>query len=110
MVCPSQRSAVSVRGSANNWSLLQPRSFGPWDSKNIFVPGITEDEKDDAHNAVLRLMDHGVGEEALAVAVRGTEVRFLDANDQERISYRLWTFRRSSSGDRISPVEAPANI
>jgi hypothetical protein len=64
MVCPSQRSAVSVRGSANNWSLLQPRSFGPWDSKNIFVPGITEDEKDDAHNAVLRLMDHGVGEEA----------------------------------------------
>ncbi len=51
----------------------------------IFVPGLDEENVDAAHNAVLRAMDHGLGEQRLAEAIAYTEVRplpaGLDAND-----------------------------
>jgi hypothetical protein len=40
----------------------------------IFVPGLKKSEADKAHNAILRALDHGLGEEKLAEAVRYTEV------------------------------------
>jgi hypothetical protein len=69
----------------------------------IFVRHLDEQEADDAHNAVLRAMDHGLGEERLANSVAHTEVltlppetdtgnliplveleRFLDWRDSQR--------------------------
>ena len=41
---------------------------------HIFVPGITKEELEAAHNAVLRAMDHGLGEQTLAEAVQHPEV------------------------------------
>jgi hypothetical protein len=46
----------------------------------ILVPGLEEKDIDDAHNAILRAMDHGLGEEQLANAVAYTEVRPLPAD------------------------------
>lgn len=43
----------------------------------IYVPGIEGKDVEDAHNAVLRALDHGLGEERLAKAVQSTEVRPL---------------------------------
>jgi hypothetical protein len=45
----------------------------------IFVPGLKDEDTDAAHNAVLRAMDHGLGEERLAEAIGYTEVRSLPA-------------------------------
>lgn len=47
----------------------------------ILVPGMLEKDADDAHNAVLRAMDHGLGEEKLAESVHYTEVRPLSPDD-----------------------------
>ena len=44
---------------------------------SIFVPRIEADEFDNAHNAILRALDHGLGEERLAEAVQHTEVHHL---------------------------------
>lgn len=46
----------------------------------IFVPGIEAEDVEDAHNAVLRALDHGLGEEGLAETVQFTEVRPLPAD------------------------------
>jgi hypothetical protein len=53
----------------------------------IFVPGIAESDIDDAHNAVLRALDHGLGEEGFAEAVQSTEVYRLppDSNPDDHI-------------------------
>lgn len=46
----------------------------------IFVPGIAKQDLERAHNAVLRAIDHGLGEEAFADGVQATEVRLLPAD------------------------------
>jgi hypothetical protein len=43
----------------------------------LFVPGIRPADTDNAHSAMLRALDHGLGEEKLAQAVHFTEVRPL---------------------------------
>lgn len=40
----------------------------------MLVPGIGPDESESAHNALLRALDHGLGERAFADAVHHTEV------------------------------------
>jgi hypothetical protein len=40
----------------------------------ILIPGLDQKDVEDAHNAILRAMDHGLGEEKLAEAVQYTEV------------------------------------
>lgn len=44
----------------------------------LLVRGLDPRQSDDAHNAVLRAMDHGIGEERLAETVHYTEVRPLE--------------------------------
>ena len=56
------------------------RARSPELGLRIFVPGLEEKDIDDAHNAILRAMDHGLGEEKLANAVAHTEVRPLPAD------------------------------
>ena len=46
----------------------------------IFVPGIEEKDIDDAHNALLRALDHILGEEKFAESVQYTEVLPLPEN------------------------------
>jgi hypothetical protein len=52
--------------------------FTPEDSDELvlqlFVPGITEQEVDSAHNALLRALDHALGEREFAASVQYTEV------------------------------------
>jgi hypothetical protein len=48
----------------------------------ILIPGIDEEDLEDAHNAVLRAIDHGLGERKFAEAVAHTEVAPL-APDQD---------------------------
>jgi hypothetical protein len=43
----------------------------------ILVPGIGEDEVEDAHSAILRALDHALGEEGFAESVQHVEVRPL---------------------------------
>jgi hypothetical protein len=45
----------------------------------IFVPGLDPKDAEDAHNALLRAMDHGLGEEMFAEAIQGTEVHPMPA-------------------------------
>jgi hypothetical protein len=40
----------------------------------VFVPRISDEQVDDAHSAVLRALDHGLGEEAFATEVQHVEV------------------------------------
>jgi hypothetical protein len=71
----------------------------------ILVPGIEEQDVENAHNAVLRAMDHGLGEERLAEAVEYTELLPLRAGEAtdgfpllELDSFiRWWENRRSGS-------------
>ena len=46
----------------------------------IYVPGIEEKDLNTAHNALLRALDHILGEERFAEEVRYTEVLPLPAN------------------------------
>ena len=46
----------------------------------IFVPGLEPADVDAAHNALLRALDHALGEERLAMSVQGTEVLPMPAN------------------------------
>jgi hypothetical protein len=47
----------------------------------IFVRGVQEQDAVAAHSAVLRAMDHGLGEERFAMSVHYTEIRVLSADD-----------------------------
>jgi hypothetical protein len=49
----------------------------------LFVAGISESHTEDAHNALLRALDHALGEERFANVVRFTEVCVLTP-DQDR--------------------------
>ena len=40
----------------------------------ILIPGLAESQLDDAHNAILRAIDHGLGEERHAASIQHTEV------------------------------------
>jgi len=46
----------------------------------IFVPGIEAEDVENAHSAVLRALDHSLGEEYLAQSVQFTELRPLPAD------------------------------
>jgi hypothetical protein len=50
----------------------------------IYVPGIAEKDLDIAHNALLRALDHILGEERFAEEVRYTEVLPLPANAESK--------------------------
>jgi hypothetical protein len=43
----------------------------------ILIPGLDESQIDDAHNAILRAIDHGLGEERHAACIRHTELLAL---------------------------------
>jgi hypothetical protein len=45
----------------------------------IMVPGLHDVDAEDAHNAILRAMDHGLGEEHFAESVQHTELCSLPA-------------------------------
>jgi len=53
----------------------------------IFISGLTPEHAEDAHNALLRALDHGLGERAFAECVQFTEVLPLpsDASAEEYI-------------------------
>ena len=54
----------------------------------IFVPGIASEHVEDAHNAILRALDHALGERQFAESVQYTEVLPLssDASAQDYIA------------------------
>ena len=60
--------------------VFDPLESGSELGLRMFVPGLEASDVDDAHNALLRALDHGLGEERLADAVQFTEVRPLPAD------------------------------
>jgi hypothetical protein len=62
----------------------------------FFIPGVAKNETEDAHNAVLRAIDHGLGEEAFAESVQYTEVHPFPAH--------------AAAGNLIPLIELPAFI
>jgi hypothetical protein len=46
----------------------------------FFVPGLAEERADDAHSAILRALDHALGEKGFAESVQYTEVLPLPAD------------------------------
>jgi hypothetical protein len=73
----------------------------------ILIKGIKPTEVEDAHNAVLRALDHGLGEEKHAQSVQHTEVHPLPANAKkedfiplsELPSYLEWRDKKLKSGE-----------
>jgi hypothetical protein len=55
----------------------------------LFVDGLNEDNKDDAHNALLRAIDHGLGERRFADEVRATWVHPLSELPEGRLAVPL---------------------
>jgi len=51
----------------------------------LFVPGISEQEIDSAHNALLRALDHALGEREFAASVQYTEVVPLNGSADDYI-------------------------
>jgi hypothetical protein len=51
----------------------------------MMIPGLKAANRDDAHNALLRALDHGLGERAFAEAIQHTEVAALDEPADEYI-------------------------
>jgi hypothetical protein len=51
----------------------------------MMIPGLKAANMDDAHNALLRALDHGLGERAFAEAIQHTEVAALDEPADEYI-------------------------
>jgi hypothetical protein len=51
----------------------------------LLVPGLSDDEAENAHNALLRAIDHGLGESKFAGAVHYTEVAALDGHADDYI-------------------------
>ena len=74
----------------------------------MYVPGLADDSVDDAHNALLRALDHALGEREFAESVQFTEVvplpdgvsanDFIPLADLEK--YIEW--RKSSKERRLS--------
>jgi hypothetical protein len=65
--------------------------FDPMDRKGsedlglrIFVPGLAPENTEDAHNAILRALDHALGEREFANSVQYTEVFPLPVNASPR--------------------------
>jgi hypothetical protein len=52
----------------------------------LFVPGINEQEVDSAHNALMRALDHALGEREFAASVQYTEVVPLHGPGDDYIS------------------------
>lgn len=52
---------------------------------SLLVPGLRDENVDDAHNALLRAIDHGLGERAFAQAVQYTEVLCLEEPSDDYI-------------------------
>jgi hypothetical protein len=121
---PAARAAVSDAPTIAGWKIraLKPQSGFPetvtWDGVSlpltqvvfdplerpdspdlgirILVPDLQPAVHEAAHNAILRALDHGLGEEAFAEAVRFTELRSLPAG--------------ASLDDFIPLVELPAFV
>jgi hypothetical protein len=55
----------------------------------LYVPHLETGRENDAHNALLRAMDHGVGERRFAENVQYTAVRSLDTLDENEQSFPL---------------------
>lgn len=51
----------------------------------ILVPGLNEEDIDNAHNALLRAIDHGLGEREFAESIQHTEVAALEGPASEYI-------------------------
>lgn len=51
----------------------------------LLVPGMGDDDADSAHNAILRAIDHGLGEREFAESVAYTEVAVLEEAAEEFI-------------------------
>jgi hypothetical protein len=51
----------------------------------LLIPGLTPEQQDDAHNALLRAIDHGLGERKFAEAISHTEVAALEGPADEFI-------------------------
>jgi hypothetical protein len=66
--------------------------FDPLEAKSgelglrLLVPGLVDEDADSAHNALLRAIDHGLGEREFAEAVAYTEVAALEGAADEFIS------------------------
>jgi len=66
----------------------------------LLVPGLKPEDTEDAHNALLRAIDHGLGERLFAEKVRHTEVAPMPADSEEYIplakleDYIAWRDRR----------------
>lgn len=66
--------------------------FDPLDGQSgelglrLLVPGLVDEDADSAHSALLRAIDHGLGEREFAQAVAYTEVAALEEAPDEYIS------------------------
>jgi hypothetical protein len=82
----------------------------------IFVPGVPPEHVDDAHNALLRALDHALGERRFAESVQYTEVLPLpdDASPEDYIPLaelenyinRLERERAETTGQQDDPPDA----
>jgi hypothetical protein len=71
----------------------------------LFVPTLASESIDDAHNALLRALDHGLGERDFAESIQHTEVHPLRADAEsddylplsELENYLHWHKQRSNS-------------
>src|SRR5262245_39863533 len=72
----------------------------------ILIPGLAQEDSEDAHNAILRALDHGLGEQKLAESIGYTEVLPLPegaARDdfiplEQLESFIRWRDRRRTEG------------
>jgi hypothetical protein len=90
---PLARTVVGAAPMVDGWTIqaIKPKlviadiAFDPVECDGgklglrIFVPGLDPKDAEDAHNALLRAMDHGLGEEMFAEAIQGTEVHPMPA-------------------------------
>jgi hypothetical protein len=76
----------------------------------FFVPGLGEEDAENAHNALLRACDHGLGERAFAEGVEFTECVALPEGKapsdfillQELESYLAWQKKKTNGGAGVN--------
>jgi hypothetical protein len=90
---PIARAVAAAAPEVAGWTIraLKPRLGLPETARwGVFVPGLDPEDADAAHNAVLRALDHALGEEMFAVRVYHTEVVPLpvDASTDDYITIR----------------------